>query len=183
MIYSSENFSISLLRSEDALALNKFLVSNTDRFIRFLPKTLEENTTLENTRNYINRKIKSANERKSFVMIIHDHHSEEIIGMIILKNLDWEAQVGEFAYCIGDRFKGQGLMGQAIMATSNFVMEEFGLETLQILSQKSNLPSVNTALRAGFKWKKTIKEEFQTLKGLPLNMELFEFSRADRFKN
>lgn len=180
MIYSSERFNISLLQPEDALQLNKLLVSNTDRFIRFLPKTLKENTTLESTRNYIKRKIKSANKKKSFVFIIHDQNSEDIMGMIILKNLDWEAQLGEFAYCIGKRFKGKALMSQAIIAISNYVMQEFGLETLLILAHKTNLPSVNTALRAGFKWKETLIDEFQPLNGIPLDMELFEFSRPTR---
>ncbi|HUH28313.1 GNAT family N-acetyltransferase [Gelidibacter sp.] len=174
MIYSSEHFSISLLQPKNALQLNKLLVSNTERFIRFLPKTLEENTTLESTQNYIKRKIKAAEKRKEFVYIIQDKHSIDIIGMIILKNLDWEAKQGEFAYCIGQRFKGKGLMKKAIKATSQYTMEELGLETLQILSHKTNLSSVNTALGSGFKWQGTLKDEFEPLNKAPLDMELFE---------
>ncbi|MBO3096676.1 GNAT family N-acetyltransferase [Gelidibacter pelagius] len=178
MIYSSDLFTISLLKPKDALQLNKLLVSNTDRFIRFLPKTLEENTTLESTRNYIQRKTKSAEKRNEFVFIIHDKHSIDIIGMIILKNLDWKAKQGEFAYCIGKRFKGKGLMSKAIKATSNYVIKNLGLETLQILSHKTNLPSINTAIRSGFKWQGTLKDEFKPLNEAPLDMELFEYSIA-----
>ena len=181
MIYSSEHFSISLLQPKDALQLNKLLVSNTERFIRFLPKTLEENTTLESTQYYIKRKIKSAKKRNEFVFIIHDKHSIDIIGMIILKNLDWKIKKGEFAYCIGKRFKGKGLMSKAIKATVNYVIEELGLETLQILSHKTNLSSVNTALGSGFEWQATLKDEFKPLNKAPLDMELFEFSRPDKF--
>ncbi|MBA6151838.1 GNAT family N-acetyltransferase [Gelidibacter maritimus] len=178
MIYSSEHFSISHLKPKDALQLNKLLVSNTDRFIRFLPKTLAENRTLESTRNYIQRKVTSAEKRKEFVFIIHDNHSKDIIGMIILKNLDWDAKQGEFAYCIGNRFKGKGFMSDAIRATSNYVIKNLGLETLQILSHKTNFPSVNTAIKAGFKWQCTLKDEFKPLNGTPLDMELFEFSSS-----
>jgi|26BtaG_2_1085354.scaffolds.fasta_scaffold04696_3 ribosomal-protein-alanine N-acetyltransferase len=181
MIYSSDDISISLLQPKDALQLNKLLVSNTERFIRFLPKTLEENTTLDSTRTYIKRKIKSAEQRKEFVFIIHDKHSNDIIGMIILKNLNWEIKQGEFAYCIGKRFKGKALMSKAIKATSNYAIETLGLETFQILAHKTNLSSVNTALRSGFKWQGTLKDEFKPLNETPLDMELFEFSRPDRF--
>lgn len=180
MIFSSQHFNISLLKPNDALQLNKLLVTNTDRFIRFLPKTLKENTTLESTRNYIKRKIKATKKRKEFVFIIHDTQSVDIIGMIILKNLDWKTRQGDFAYCIGKRFKGNGLMGQAIKATSSYTMDVLGLETLQILSHKTNVSSVNTALRSGFKWKETLKDEFKPLNGTSLDMELFEISRPDK---
>ena len=153
MIYSSEHFSISHLKTKDALQLNKLLVSNTERFIRFLPKTLAENRTLESTRSYIKRKIKSAERRKEFVFIIHDKHSSDIIGMIILKNLNWETRQGEFAYCIGNRFKGRGMMSDAITATSKYVAQDLGLKTLQILSHKTNISSVNTAIKAGLNGK------------------------------
>lgn len=174
MIYSSEHFSISLLQPKDALHLNKLLVSNTDRFMKYLPKTLEENTTLESTQNYIAGKIKAAKKKKAFVFIINDKHSRDIIGMIILKNLNWEIQQGEFAYCIGKRFKGKGLMTTAIKATSDYVIENMGLETLQIIAHKTNLPSVNVALQSGFKWIETLVDEFMSMNGTPLDMELFE---------
>ena len=174
MIYSSDPFSISLVQPKDALELNKLLVSNTERFAKYLPKTLGENTTLESTQNYIERKIKAANKQLEFVFVINDQHSRDIIGLVILKNLDWQTKQGEFAYCIGKRFKGKGLMSTAIKATSNYAIESMGLETLQIISHKTNLPSVNVALRSGFKWKETLENEYRHLNGTPLDMELFE---------
>ena len=174
MIYSSEHITISLLQPKDALQLNKLLVSNTDRFMKYLPKTLGENTTLESTQNYIARKIKAVKKKKAFVFVINDKHSRDIIGMIILKNLDWETKKGEFAYCIDKRFKGKGLMSTAIKATSNYVIETMGLETLQIIAHKSNVPSVNVALQSGFEWLETLENEFMSMNGTPLDMELFE---------
>lgn len=181
MIYNSEHFSISLLQPKDALQLNKLLVSNTERFIKYLPRTLEENSTLEGTQNYISRKIKAAKKKKTFVFVINDKHSRDIIGMIVLKNLDWEIKKGEFAYCIGKRFKGKGLMTAAVKETSAYAIESLGLKTLEILAHETNVSSVNVALKSGFKWKKTIKDAFASLNGTPQDIELFEFSESDRF--
>ncbi|MGC1630476.1 MAG: GNAT family N-acetyltransferase [Gelidibacter sp.] len=174
MIYSSEHIGISILQPTDALQLNKLFVSNTDRFMKYLPKTLGENTTFESTQNYIARKIKAAKKKNAFVFVINDKHSQDIIGMIILKNLDWETKKGEFAYCIDKRFKGKGLMSMAIKATSDYVIETMGLETLQIIAHKTNLPSVNVALQSGFEWIETLEDEFMSMHGTPLDMELFE---------
>ena len=180
MIYSSDHMCISALKPKDALQLNKLLVSNTERFIKYLPKTLSQNTTLGSTRNYIKKKIKAADKKRTFVFVINDQHSSDIIGLVILKNLDWQAKKGEFAYCIAKRFKGKKLMTEAIRAISTYIFETMGLETLQILSHKTNLPSVNVALQSGFKWKETLKHEFTPLNEAPLDMELFEFSRHER---
>lgn len=179
MIYSGNDIRISLLQPEDALQLNKMLVSNTDRFIKYLPKTLADNSTFGGTQRYIKRKIKAAKKRIEFVFIIHDQHSSNIVGMIILKQLDWTRKQGEFAYCIGKHYKGKGLMATAIRGMMPFTFESLGLETLQIISHKTNQSSVNVALRAGFKWKETLEFEFVPLKESAQDMEVYEISRSD----
>lgn len=177
MIYNSEQFKISKLKQGDALLLNKLFVSNTDRFIHYLPYTLEENTTLAGTQHYIAKKLKATDLKEEFVYVIHDHKSRDIIGLIILKNLDWPLKKGEFAYCISKRFKGNGLMTEAIKAVSNYVFKEMDLEIVQIIAHKSNLPSVNVAVSANFKWIKTLLNEFTPINNVPLDMELFELSK------
>jgi ribosomal-protein-alanine N-acetyltransferase len=181
MIYSSDQISISHLQLGDALQLNKLLVSNTERFKRYLPKTLAENRTLESTRSYIKRKIDSAQNKEEFVFVIKDKYLYNIVGLVILKNIDWQTKQGEFAYCIGKRFKGQGLMTEAIKASTKFAIEVLSLKKIQIIAHKTNLKSVNVAVNSGFIWKETLKNEFTPLNEAPLDMELYELKRPDRF--
>ncbi|MEZ4801649.1 MAG: GNAT family N-acetyltransferase [Gelidibacter sp.] len=176
MVHSSNQICIQHLKPDDALQLNKLLVSNTERFIRFLPKTLAANRTLECTQSYITGKMATAEAKSEFVFTIKDRYAINIIGLVILKNIDWDAKQGEFAYCIGKRAKGKGLMSEAIKATSQYAIEELGLKTLQIISHKSNLGSVNVALNSGFVWKETLPEEFTPLNESPLDMELYELT-------
>lgn len=181
MIYSADDIRISLVQKKDALQLNKLLVSNTDRFMKYLPKTLADNSTFGGTQKYIKRKIKAAKKRNEFVYIIHDQHSRNVVGMLILKELDWERKQGEFAYCIGKEYKGRELMSEAVRATSRHAFEVLGLETLQIITHKTNESSVNVAVKSGFKWQKTLEYEFVPLKESAQDMELYELSRPDRF--
>ncbi len=178
MVYSSDQINISHLQLGDALQLNKLLVSNTERFKRYLPKTLAENRTLESTRSYIKRKMDSAQNKEEFVFTIKDKYLFNIVGLVILKNIDWENKQGEFAYCIGKRFKGQGLMTEAIKASINFAAEELGLITFHIIAHKTNKRSVNVAINSGFDWKKTLENEFTPLNEAPLNMELYELKKT-----
>ena len=174
MIYSSEHISISLLQQKNALQLNKLFVSNTERFMDHLPTTLAENRTLESTQNYIIKKIEEAKKYIEFVFVINHNYSSDIIGLIILKNLDWESRTGEFAYCIGKRFKGKELMTEGIKAVSNYAVDIMKLDTLQIISHKTNFSSIKVALQSGFKWKETLVNEFMPLNGAALDMELYE---------
>ncbi len=176
MLYSSDQINISHLQLKDALQLNKLLVSNTQRFKRYLPKTLAANRTLDSTRSYIKIKMESAQRKEEYVLTIKDKYLYNIVGLIILKNIDWSRKQGEFAYCIGKRFKGQGLMTEAIKALTTFVTTELGLQTIQIITHKTNIGSINVAINSGFEWKETLENEFTPLNEVPLDMELYELN-------
>ena len=176
MVHSSEHITIVPLTASDALQLNKLLVSNTERFIRFLPKTLAANRTLESTHSYIQKKMNEANEKNEFVFAVKDKYAIQMIGLVILKNLDWDTMQGEFAYCMDKRFGGKGFMSEAIKAISQHAIEHLGLKTLQIVSHKNNYGSIKVALNSGFVWKETLPEEFTPLNESPLDMELYELT-------
>jgi len=176
VLYKSEHIIIDYLQPEDALQLNKLLVSNTERFIRYLPKTLASNRTLESTHRYIREKIDAADARTEFVFTMKDKYGIQIMGLVILKNLAWKAKQGEFAYCIGKQFKGKNLMTEAIKAISEYAVKKLKLKTLQIISHKTNLGSVNVAKSSGFIWKETLPQEFTPLNEPSLDMELYELT-------
>jgi len=174
MIYISETFFIDLIHYDDALNLNKLLVSNTDRFKLYLPKTLSENRTLESTKKYVSKRIELIKSNSEYTFTIKDKTSKDIAGLIVLKAIDWNKKKGEFAYCIGKKFEDRGWMTEAIQAASKFCFQELNLEKLQIISHKSNLASIKVAEKSNFVWVKTLKNEFTPTGQTPIDMELFE---------
>ncbi|MFH4963735.1 GNAT family N-acetyltransferase [Gaetbulibacter sp. M235] len=174
MIYSSDTFYIESLKFNDALNLNKLLVSNTERFKLYLPKTLSENRTLESTKTYILRRNELMTSKVEYTFTIKDKTSKGIAGLIILKAINWDKKKGEFAYCIGKTFEDKGWMTEAIQATSKFCFKELSLEKLQIISHKSNLASIKVAEKSNFVWIKTLKNEFTPTGQSPIDMELYE---------
>ncbi|MCB0447208.1 MAG: GNAT family N-acetyltransferase [Gelidibacter sp.] len=174
MTYSSDTFYIEHLQYDDALHLNKLLVSNTERLKRFLPKTLAANRTLESTKSYIISKIEAMQSNTEFVFTIKDKYTRNIAGLVILKNLDWDKKQGEFAYCIGEKFEGKGWMSEAVKATSKYAIHTLGLTHLQIIAHKKNYSSVKVAEKSGFSWRKTLKAEFTPINESPIDMELYE---------
>ncbi|NCO64319.1 MAG: GNAT family N-acetyltransferase [Flavobacteriales bacterium] len=176
MNYSSNSFFIEPLKFEDALNLNKLLVSNTERFKLYLPKTLSENRTLESTKSYIAKREAAMLSKQEYTFTIKDNITKSIAGLIILKAIDWNEKKAEFAYCMGKKFEAKGWMSEAIQAASKFAFKELKLKKLQIISHKSNLASIKIAERNNYVWVKTLKKEFTPVGSESLDMELYELT-------
>jgi ribosomal-protein-alanine N-acetyltransferase len=169
-----EAFHIVPLKSEDALKLNGLMVSNAERFKKYFPKTLSSNLTFDATESYILDKIEEFQSKSGFTFAIKEKVNQNIIGLIIIKKLNWETKQAEFAYCIGFEFEGKGLTSFAVKEMSKFAFEDLGLKTLQIISHKTNLGSVKVAKNCGFVWQRTLLNEFTPTNEVPLDMELYE---------
>ena len=169
-----ENYILDKLKSTDVNQLYQFLYDNKKRLKLFFPITLEMNSSLEKTKDYISIKNKEIEERTNFTLAIRDKNKEEIAGLIIIKKIDWDKKQGEFAYCIGSEFEGKGLTSFAVKEMTNFAFDELGLKTLQIIAHKTNFGSVKVAENNGFVWQSTLQNEFTPTNDTPLDMELYE---------
>jgi len=155
-----ENYIVDKLKPIDSNQLYQFMLDNKERFNLFFPVTLEMNSSLEKTQAYISIKNKEIEEKTNFTFAIRDKNNQEIVGLIIIKKIDWIQKMGEFAYCIGSEFEGKGVTSFAVKEMAKFSFEDLGLKTLQIIAHKTNLGSIKVAEKNGFVWQKTLRNEF-----------------------
>jgi ribosomal-protein-alanine N-acetyltransferase len=170
---TSQKFTINPLNSADANKLHKFISENSEHLKYYFPKTLSDNETLEKSIKYIKVKNKEIAERTNFTYAIRNNDIQ-ILGLIIIKKIDWDKKQGEFAYCIGSQFEGKGVTSFAVAEMTKFAFEELRLKTLQIIAHKTNLGSVKVAVNNGFVWQRTLLNEFTPTNETPLDMELYE---------
>jgi len=170
---TSQKFTINPLNSTDANQLYKFISDNSEHLKYYFPKTLSDNETFEKSIEYIKVKNKEIAERTNFTYAIRNNDIQ-IVGLIIIKKIDWDKKQGEFAYCIGSQFEGKGVASFAVAEMTKFAFEELQLKTLQIISHKMNLGSVKVAVNNGFVWQRTLINEFTPTNETPLDMELYE---------
>jgi [ribosomal protein S5]-alanine N-acetyltransferase len=173
----NENFIIDKLKPADANQLHQFIFENRQRFNRFFPVTLSSNETVEQSIEYITVKNKEIQDRTNFTFAIRAIDSQEIVGLIIIKKINWTTKTGEFAYCIGEKSEAKGLVTKAVTAMSQFAFNELKLETLQIIAHKTNLASVKVAEKSRFIWQKTLLNKFTPPNETPLDMELYQLTR------
>tara|TARA_R100001480_G_C4649323_1_gene170622 strand:- start:45 stop:575 length:531 start_codon:yes stop_codon:yes gene_type:complete len=173
-MYSFEDFDIAQLETVDAKSLYQLMRLNYDQFRTYLPVTTSSNESLSASEAYIKRKTKENALQTSLTLALKERSTGEVAGLIILKNIDHSKKQGEFAYCIGEEFWGRGWMSKTVTQMSKHALDNFGIKTFQIITHKTNIASCRVAVKCGFVWKKTLKNEFTPPNGRSLDMELYE---------
>lgn len=174
MIARFDTFEINPIHKGDTWKICDLMVANADRFKRYFPKTLEQNLNPTLSQLFVEKMVKEFENREVFLFTIKHSETRELAGLVYIKELDWEKKQGEFAYCIGYTFEGQGLTSKAINALSEYAFNTLGLEILQIILHKDNLGSLKVASKNNFEWQKTLLNEFKPNGEQPLDMELYE---------
>ncbi len=179
MILEFDSFYLDKIQPKDSWKLCNFAVANEDRLKRYFPKTLEANLTPTLAEFFTIKKVKQFANREEFLFILKHTQTRDVAGMIYIKELDWNKKQGEFAYCIGYPFEGQGLTTKVVKALSQYAFDVLGLESLQIIVHKDNIASVKVAINTTFKWIKTLPEAYTPPNETPLDMELYELYKND----
>jgi len=176
MIIEFDEYQINPIHSGDAWKICNFMVANAERLKRYFPSTLAQNLNPTLSQLFVETKVKQFEKKEEFVFTLKHSETRTLVGIIYIKELDWEKNQGEFAYCIGYDVEGQGLTSKAISALSNYAFEILGLEILQIISHKDNLSSVGVAKKCKYRWIKTLKNGFTPPGEESLDMELYQLT-------
>ncbi len=171
---STKDFQINELQLSDAGALSKLMVKNYSGFQRYFPKTLAQNLSQKASEEYIRKKQKERTSKFQFTWAIRENAGDDVIGLVILKELDWDKGIGEFAYCMDASFEGRGWMTEGVKRLTQYVFKKLGLQTLQIITHQTNSGSVRVAEKCGYQWQKTLIKSYTPPDGIALDMELYE---------
>ncbi len=169
-----DDYYIDAIHEKYAWRLCDFCTINTERLQRYFPKTLEQNLTPDLSKYFVERKIRAFQNKEEFLFVLKEKENHTLIGLIYLKELDWEKKQGELAYALGYQVESKGYMTETVKAISKWAFGELQLETLQIITHKSNSGSIRVAQKCGFTWQKVLLGEHTPPGESPLDMELYE---------
>lgn len=170
----TQNFMVNGLQQTDAGRLFSVMSANSGRFRRYFPKTLGQNLSEADSKDFIKRKQKEHLDQTEFTWGIRDAVTDNVVGLLILKELDWKMGCGEFAYCIDKAYEGRGWISQIVKQASRYAFNVLKLKTLQIIAHHTNKASIRVAEKCGFQWQKTLKGAHTPPGENPLDMELYE---------
>ena len=171
---SFNGFHIAPIQPKDAWNLCDFIVANEDRLKSYFPRTLQQNLNPDLSKHFVEKKVKQFALKEEFLYTLKEKKSSILVGLVYIKELDWDKKQGEFAYCISYEFESKGLTTKSIKLLSEYAFNNLGLETLQIIVHKSNIASLKVAENCNFIWIKTLNNEHTPPGKDPLDMELYE---------
>jgi ribosomal-protein-alanine N-acetyltransferase len=140
--------------------------------------TWAQNLSIAESKVFIEKKIKESDAGTEFTLAIKERKHLSVVGLIILKELNYEKGVGELAYCIDVKHQGKSWTTKGVKYMCNYAFEELKLDRLRILVHNSNIGSLKVAKKCGFNWKMTLTQEYTPPNSLPLDMEVYELIKG-----
>lgn len=174
MMLVFEEFELVPVEEKYAWRICDFVTINAERLKRWFPKTLEQNLTPTLSEIYVGQKQKAIQTKEEFVFILKEIETRDLVGLFIIKFIDWKSKQAELAYCIGGSFEGRNLSTEAVKTLTNYCFEEFGLETLKIITHESNTASIRVAEKSGFQFIRVLAKSFAPPGESALDMQLYE---------
>ena len=87
---------------------------------------------------------------------------ETLVGMIMLKNLDWSVPRCELGYFVGEKFASKGYTTEALNAVVQYCFEELKLVKVYLRVIATNKASLTLAEKCGFEKEGYFKKEYRT---------------------
>lgn len=165
---------LELIQEKHAWRICNFMVSNEDRFKTYLPSTLAQNLTPELSQLFVAQKLKSIQKKEEFVFVLKNIEEKTVDGIFYIKEINWIKKQAELAYVIGYTIEGKGFATKVVAVLSNYAFNELQLDTIQIITHKTNNGSVKVAEKCNFTWIRTLEKSFTPPSSKPLDMELYE---------
>jgi ribosomal-protein-serine acetyltransferase len=169
---------VKQVEKEDFIEIYNVIERNRERLITYFPKTAGSIKDLDTARKFVKQKVKQALEREQYCFIIILRNKPEIIGMVMIKNIDWTIPKGELAYFIDKDFEGLGITSNAVKWVVEFCFKQLEMEKIYIKFNPENKGSKKVAIKNGFEKEGFLKREFRTGYGQLTDVERYGLLRG-----
>ncbi len=160
-----DNYNISLLNANDSNALFELIESNRERLEDFFAGMVSKTRTLKDTLDYcveIQNRIKS---KTYFPFMITDVNTGKFIGLVDVKNIDWNVPKAELGSFIDHQYEGKGIVSEATNLVVEHIVIEHKFIKLLCRANSRNKGSIAVILKNGFELEGTIRKDYRTTKG------------------
>ncbi|MEH6537526.1 MAG: GNAT family protein [Psychroserpens sp.] len=159
------HFKIDLLQPNESEALFNLIDSNRVRLEDFFAGIVSKTLTLEATINYgveIQQRIKD----KSYLpYMITDTKTNAFVGLVDVKNIDWNVPKAELGSFIDTKYEGQGITSKATNLVVDYIVQKHKFIKLLCRANSRNKGSIAVILKNGFELEGTIRNDYRTTKG------------------
>lgn len=160
-----DNYTISLLKTIESKAFFKLIDNNRERLEDFFAGTVSKTKTIEDTINYCKTIEERITKKSYFPFMIIDTETNNFVGLIDVKNIDWNVPKAELGSFIDKAYESKGIITKAASLVVNHIIEKHQFKKLLCRANSRNLGSIGVILKNGFELEGTIRNDYRTTKG------------------
>ena len=168
-----DNFKIELLNESGGEALFNLIDNNRVRLEDFFAGTVSKTKTLEDTIAYC-IEIQNRIEAKTyFPYMITDINTGQFVGLVDVKNIDWNVPKAELGSFIDSRYEGKGIVTKATNLVVDYIVEKHKFLKLLCRANSRNKGSIAVIFKNGFELEGTIRKDYRTTKGAIIDLNYY----------
>ena len=146
----------------DRIQPNEFfelIQQNKNRIENTLTITIKNCENLEKTTQYIQIKKNNQINKTDVYFYIRNIETNNLIGYIGIKKIDYNISKCELFYFIDKHFEGKGIISNAVSKTLAFCFNELLMQKIIICTSKVNIGSQKIALKHNFQQEGILRNE------------------------
>ena len=164
MDHSFKNFKIKILDTNQDELFFELIDNNRARLEDFFAGTVAKTMTINDTKDYC-EVIANKIIDKSYFPYIISNLQDQFIGLVDVKNIDWNVPKAEIGYFIDAHYEGKGVVTKAVGHIIEYLIDTHQFKKLLCRAGSKNEGSIQVALKNGFGLEGTIRNDYRTTKG------------------
>lgn len=140
----------------------QLLSSNHNRIKESFPKLTSSNSSLAESKEYIEQKMLDFENKLFFSFGLWLKDTETLIGYLAIKNIDWSISKAEMGYFIDQIYEGKGMVTEALQILISYAFDELKMNKLYLRSLQNNIASQRVAEKNGFLKEGILRKEFKS---------------------
>jgi RimJ/RimL family protein N-acetyltransferase len=160
-----DNFTIRPITARDAVDFFQLIENNRERISTYFPGIVKLTNNIEETKSHIAERIAEAGKGKYMIWLIIDTLTNNIAGVIQLKDIDFNALKREFGFFVDRNYVNKGVATKSILSASNFCFNTLNLNKVFMRIAGENAASRKVAEKCGFKVEGILRNDFMTSDG------------------
>lgn len=149
-----DNIELAVLEPYQAQAFLDFVSADIGHCVQWIPFA-SKRKTVEDIRDLIRMFLEKMAAGTGCMYGLWD--GQRVIGMILAREIDMNANWAEIGYMIAAGYEGRGIVRQACQNLIAWLFEERGMQKIEICCDSRNQRSIGLALRLGFSLEGTLR--------------------------
>jgi ribosomal-protein-serine acetyltransferase len=174
-----DNIQLRPFRNEDCLAFHNLILRNRQRLEKYFPVTVRSTETIEATKKYVYERIYLAEKREFISFILVSKETASVLGLIFLKNIDWNIPKSEMGFFIDKEYEGKGIITKGVSAVVRHSFTELKLNKVFMRIGEDNPGSKRIAEKSGFKFEGNLRNDFKSHNGELLDVLYYGLTPKD----